>query len=135
MDETILNINVKKWTESIQFLKSQEIKQQLDPAEWTAVDELSNLWNKDFDRDDVKATAAELVADLKRCENQHPNNLDIKKYSKQLTAVVREMLMKDRPTYEAFKLSRSPHRHPHHSPTPPSSNGKPTISLRHLSSC
>ena len=58
MDETILNINVKKWTESIQFLKSQEIKQQLDPAEWTAVDELSNLWNKDFDRDDVKATAA-----------------------------------------------------------------------------
>lgn len=78
MDETILNINVKKWTESIQFLKSQEIKQQLDPAEWTAVDELSNLWNKDFDRDDVKVTAAELVADLKRCENQHPNNLDIK---------------------------------------------------------
>uniref|UniRef100_UPI0040386240 hypothetical protein n=1 Tax=Prevotellamassilia timonensis TaxID=1852370 RepID=UPI0040386240 len=109
MDETILNINVKKWTESIQFLKSQEIKQQLDPAEWTAVDELSNLWNKDFDRDDVKATAAELVADLKRCENQHPNNLDIKKYSKQLTAVVREMLMKDRPTYEAFKLKLQTH--------------------------
>lgn len=125
MDETILNINVKKWTESIQFLKSQEIKQQLDPAEWTAVDELSNLWNKDFDRDDVKATAAELVADLKRCENQHPNNLDIKKYSKQLTAVVREMLMKDRPTYEAFKLKlQTIYRR--RRPTPPPPKPQPT---------
>ena len=125
MDETILNINVKKWTESIQFLKSQEIKQQLDPAEWTAVDELSNLWNKDFDRDDVKVTAAELVADLKRCENQHPNNLDIKKYSKQLTAVVREMLMKDRPTYEAFKLKlQTIYRR--RRPTPPPPKPQPT---------
>ena len=86
MDQIILNRNVKNWVEACQFLKSAEIKDQLDQEEWTAIEGLSNLWNKRYVQDEVEDTAREFIDILKKCENFHPNNLDIKTYSKQLTS-------------------------------------------------
>ena len=40
MDQIILNRNAEKWIEACQFLKSAEIKPQLDASEWTAVEGL-----------------------------------------------------------------------------------------------
>ena len=34
MDQIILNRNAEKWIEACQFLKSAEIKPQLDASEW-----------------------------------------------------------------------------------------------------
>lgn len=105
MDPILLKQKVTKWVEACQFLKSADIKEQLDPAEWTAVDELSNLWDKNFDGDSVKEMAQEYISVLKQCENLHPNNLKIKEYSKQLTGVARDMLAKDAATYNEFKAA------------------------------
>ena len=77
MDQIILNRNVKNWVEACQFLKSAEIKDQLDQEEWTAIEGLSNLWNKRYVQDEVEDTAREFIDILKKCENFHPNNLDI----------------------------------------------------------
>lgn len=103
MDQIILNRNVKNWVEACQFLKSAEIKDQLDQEEWTAIEGLSNLWNKRYVQDEVEDTAREFIDILKKCENFHPNNLDIKTYSKQLTGVARDMFTNDEATYEEFK--------------------------------
>lgn len=105
MDPILLKQKVTKWVEACQFLKSADIKEQLDPAEWTAVDELSNLWNKNFEGNSVKDSAQEYISVLKQCENLHPNNLKIKEYSKQLTGVARDMLTKDAATYNEFKAA------------------------------
>ena len=78
MDQIILNRNVKNWVEACQFLKSAEIKEQLDQEEWTAIEGLSNLWNKRYVQDEVEETARELIDILKKCENFHPNNLILK---------------------------------------------------------
>ena len=103
MHEIILNPNVKNWVEACQFLKSAEIKDQLDQEEWTAIEGLSNLWNKRYVQDEVEDTAREFIDILKKCENFHPNNLDIKTYSKQLTGLARYMFTNDEATYEEFK--------------------------------
>lgn len=50
MDQIILNRNAEKWIEACQFLKSAEIKPQLDASEWTAVEGLSELWSKPYER-------------------------------------------------------------------------------------
>ncbi len=105
MDPILLKQKVTKWIEACQFLKSADIKDQLDPAEWTSVDELSNLWNKNFEANSVKDHAQEYISVLKQCENLHPNNLKIKEYSKQLTGVARDMLTKDAATYNEFKAA------------------------------
>lgn len=44
MDQIILNRNVKNWVEACQFLKSAEIKDQLDQEEWTAIEGLSSVY-------------------------------------------------------------------------------------------
>ena len=65
MDQIILNRNVKNWVEACQFLKSAEIKEQLDQEEWTAIEGLSNLWNKRYVQDEVEETARGLIDILK----------------------------------------------------------------------
>lgn len=103
MNPILLKQRISKWIEACQYLKSAEIKEQLDTDEWTAIEELSNLWNKDFIANGVKDDALAHIDTLKRCEDMHPNNLKIKEMSKALTGVAREMLTKDEATYNEFK--------------------------------
>ena len=67
MDQIILNRNAEKWIEACQFLKSAEIKPQLDASEWTAVEGLSELWSKPYERGRVKENAEDLISILKTC--------------------------------------------------------------------
>lgn len=103
MNPILLKQRISKWIEACQFLKSAEIKEQLDTDEWTAIEELSNLWNKNFTANGVKEDALAHIETLKRCEDMHPNNLKIKEMSKALTGVAREMMTKDEATYNEFK--------------------------------
>ncbi|MDD6777462.1 MAG: SH3 domain-containing protein [Bacteroidales bacterium] len=103
MNPILLKQRITKWIEACQFLKSAEIKEQLDTDEWTAIEELSNLWNKNFTANGVKDDALAHIDTLKRCEDMHPNNLKIKEMSKALTGVAREMMTKDEATYNEFK--------------------------------
>ena len=103
MNPILLKQRISKWIEACQYLKSAEIKEQLDTDEWTAIEELSNLWNKNFTANGVKDDALAHIDTLKRCEDMHPNNLKIKEMSKALTGVAREMLTKDEATYNEFK--------------------------------
>lgn len=103
MNPILLKQRVGKWIEACQYLKSAEIKEQLSAQEWTAVEELSNLWNKNFTANGVKEDAIAHIDTLKQCEDMHPNNLKIKEQSKALTGVAREMLTKDEATYNEFK--------------------------------
>ena len=103
MNPILLKQRVSKWIDACQYLKSAEIKEQLSAQEWTAVEELSNLWNKNFTANGVKDDALAHIDTLKQCEDMHPNNLKIKEQSKALTGVAREMLTKDEATYNEFK--------------------------------
>ena len=98
MNPILLKQRISKWIEACQYLKSAEIKEQLDTDEWTAIEELSNLWNKNFTANGVKDDALAHIDTLKRCEDMHPNNLKIKEMSKALTGVAREILTKDEAT-------------------------------------
>lgn len=137
MDQIILNRNAEKWIEACQFLKSAEIKPQLDASEWTAVEGLSELWSKPYERGRVKENAEDLISILKECENLHTNNLDIKTYSKQLSGVARDMFLTDKQTFESFQDimykktgKKRPDTKKKETPIPQKDSGhKPTIDL------
>ena len=44
MDKYILQLKVKKWAEACQFLKSEDVKNAMDPEEWSAIEILSKKW-------------------------------------------------------------------------------------------
>ena len=143
MNPILLKQRVSKWIDACQYLKSAEIKEQLSAQEWTAVEELSNLWNKNFTANGVKDDALAHIDTLKQCEDMHPNNLKIKEQSKALTGVAREMLTKDEATYNEFKEAlkkeikqnrpSSPVNPPRVEQKPPRVEQKPIITARDIS--
>lgn len=101
-DEALIITNVQKWSRSLQFLKSEEITPQLDTAEITAIEVLSDMWRRPTFDASMKEEAAEMVKVLVNSHKLHSNNREIIEHSKNLCAVARKMY-EDKKSFDVFK--------------------------------
>lgn len=86
----------------LSFLSNPRIQQQLSEQEVKSIEAIfSVLVNNQINQDDKKLLE-NAVSFLKGTENLHPNNLDIKTNSKQLTGVAREVGFCDAVVFAAF---------------------------------
>lgn len=101
-DEALIITNVQKWSRSLQFLKSEEITPQLDTAEITAIELLSDMWRRPSFQPTMKEEAAEMVKVLVNSHKLHSNNREIIEHSKNLCAVARKMY-EDKKNFDIYK--------------------------------
>ncbi len=105
-DEALIATNVQKWSRSLQFLKSEEITPQLDTAEITAIEVLSDMWRRPSFQPDMKEEAADMVKVLISSHKLHSNNREIIEHSKNLCAVARKMY-DDKKNFDIYKKALS----------------------------
>ena len=101
-DEALIITNVQKWSRSLQFLKSEEITPQLDTAEITAIELLSDMWRRPSFQPSMKEEAVEMVNVLIASHKLHSNNREIIEQSKNLCAVARKMY-EDKKNFDVYK--------------------------------
>jgi FKBP-type peptidyl-prolyl cis-trans isomerase FklB len=101
-DEALIITNVQKWSRSLQYLKSEEITPQLDTAEITAIEVLSDMWRRPSFQPSMKEEAADMVKVLINSHKLHSNNREIIEHSKNLCAVARKMY-EDKKTFDIYK--------------------------------
>lgn len=102
MNPIILKQNVKKWNESLCFLKSKQ--SELSVEEWTAIECLADLWRtrEKLDEDD-KSDCTGNIEILVNSDVKHGNNRDIIKYSKEFRGVAKLIYLAGDQDYAEYR--------------------------------
>lgn len=103
MDKYILQLKVKKWAEACQFLKSEDVKNAMDPEEWSAIEILSKKWQATSYSQLMVDECNEMIEVLIACDKLHSNNRNIITWSKEFRGIARMMYTTDAETFNQFK--------------------------------
>ena len=103
MDKYILQLKVKKWAEACQFLKSEDVKNAMDPEEWSAIEILSKKWQTASFSQLMADECKEMIDVLIACDKLHGNNRKIITWSKEFRGIARMMYTTDAETFNQFK--------------------------------
>ena len=103
MDKYILQLKVKKWAEACQFLKSEDVKNAMDPEEWSAIEILSKKWQTTSYSQLMVDECNEMIEVLIACDKLHSNNRNIITWSKEFRGIARMMYTTDAETFNQFK--------------------------------
>ena len=103
MDKYILQLKVKKWAEACQFLKSEDVKNAMDPEEWSAIEILSRKWQTASYSQLMADECGEMIDVLIACDKLHGNNRKIITWSKEFRGIARMMYTTDAETFNQFK--------------------------------
>lgn len=101
-NDALMMINIEKWSKAIQFLRSEEITPLLDTQEFTAIEQLSDMWRRPSYKPEMKQEAAELIKVLVDSHKLHSSNRTIIEQSKNLCGVARKVY-DNKEAFDAFK--------------------------------
>lgn len=101
-NEAMMMINVEKWSKAIQYLRSEEITPLLDVNEFTAIEQLADMWRRPSYQPTMKEEAAEMIKVLVDSHKLHSSNREIIEKSKSLCGVARKVY-DNKETFDAFK--------------------------------
>lgn len=101
-DHIIMLRMVEKWTKAYQYLKSAEIVDQLDSAEFTAIEQLRDMWRRPLFSDSLKEEAEGYIEVLGDSHKLHPSNREIIEHIKSIIGVARKVYGSEA-AFNAFK--------------------------------
>lgn len=133
VDPTIINMTVDKWIKAYQFLTRAEIVELLDSAEFTAIEQLREMWRRPQFSDFLKEEAEGYIEVLGNSHKLHPSNREIIEYIKDIIGVARKIYGNEK-SFNAFKTAIAKHikdNKPPHQETPtPTPRKTPTPTPR-----